>query len=151
MKHRQTLTAVVLALLFSGAFGCASLPKSAKGPVFTPVTVPAGKAVVYFFRTDKFAMSANTIFMSIPHAANNCFGMVTAGYYPFVTDPGSLTVSSAARGGQKQFTIDLKAGDVKYVKVDFNSDFIPKTFYQEIAPAEALPEISQYRMIEACR
>ena len=77
---------LVLVVLTTG-FGCACMPKKASGPAFTTAQAPAGKAVVYFFRTDKFMMSANTIFMSLPKAANNCFGMVTAGYYPFVTDP----------------------------------------------------------------
>jgi len=89
--------------------------------------------------------------MSIPKAANNCFGMVTAGYYTWMTDPGKQTVSFAARDGEKDYTIDLKAGDVRYVKVDFNDDFAPKSFYLEVPADQALPEIAKYRMIEACK
>lgn len=150
MNQRNILILIVIASL-SLVLGCATLPKSASGPVFKPVQVPAGKAAVYFFRSGKFMMSANSIFMSIPKAANNCFGMVTAGYWAYVTDPGELTVTHAARDGEKEYTIDLEAGDVKYVKVDFNDDMVPKTFYQEIPATQALPEISKYRMIEPCK
>ena len=136
MKHRSFVYVLALAVLTMG-FGCASMPKKASGPVYTPAQVPPGKAVVYFFRTDKFMMSGNTIFMSLPKAANNCFGMVTAGYYPFIADPGKLTVSSAARDGEKDFSIDLKAGDERYVKIDFNDDMAPKSTYQEIPAGQA--------------
>jgi len=68
---------LVLVVLTTG-FGCACMPKKTSGPVFTTAQAPAGKAVVYLFRTDKFMMSANAIFMSLPKAENNCFGMVTA-------------------------------------------------------------------------
>jgi len=150
MRNRLLPFVLLLALLASG-FGCASMPKKASGPVFTPAQAPSGKAVVYFFRTDKFMMSGNTIFMSLPKAANNCFGMVTAGYYPFIADPGKLIVSSAARDGEKDFAIDLKAGDERYVKIDFNDDMIPKSFYQEIPAGPAKEEISRYRLIEKCK
>jgi hypothetical protein len=150
MKYRYMVIALAIVSL-ALILGCATLPKTASGPAFKSVQLPAGKAVVYFFRSDKFMMSANSIFMSIPKAANNCFGMVTAGYYAYVTDPGELTVTHAARDGEKEYTIDIEAGDVKYVKVDFNDDMMPKTFYQEIPAAQALPEISKYRLIEPCK
>lgn len=156
MKHRNTL--IVLAIVsLSMVVGCYSVYRiasveKASGAVFTAAPVPAGKAVVHFFRSDKFMMSKITIFMSVPKAANNCFKMVKAGYYTFTTDPGKLTVSHAsAHDGEKEYTIDMEAGEVKYVKVDFNDDFLPKSFYQEIPAAQALPEISKYRMIEPCK
>jgi hypothetical protein len=95
-------------------------------------------------------MSANTIFMSIPRNANNCFSMVTAGYYPYIADPGELEVLAAARHGDRALTIDLKAGDVKYVKIDFNDNFMPTAEFTEFPANEALPEIQKYRMIDKC-
>jgi hypothetical protein len=156
MKNRNLLIILLLASL-SMVLGCfsvyqiASIEK-ASGPVFTAAPVPAGKAVVYFFRSDKFMMSKITIFISIPKEANNCFKMVKAGYYSYIANPGELTVShSSTHDGNKEYTIDLEAGDVKYVKVDFNDDMLPKSFYQEIPADQALPEISKYRMIEPCK
>ncbi len=150
MKYRFHMIGLALGVLVLG-LGCAVMPKTASGPAFAAAQVPEGKAVVYFFRTQKFMMSANTIFMSIPKAANNCFGMVPGGYYPYVTEPGRLTVGFAARDGEKDFTIDLKAGDARYVQVDFSDDLVPASFYKEIPEAEAAPKMSKYRTVSPCR
>jgi hypothetical protein len=126
--------------------GCALMPKSAKGPVFTEISTPPGKSVVYFFRPDKFMLSAKSIFMSIPKQANNCFAVNAGGYYPYVAEPGKLVVHT---GSNNEFTIDLSPGDVRYVKVDLNSTWGTDEF--EVVPAEkAIAEIKAYRLIDIC-
>jgi hypothetical protein len=150
MRSRLLILGFILAILVAGS-GCALTPKTASGLAFTNAAVPQDKAVVYFFRSDKFMMSANTIFLSIPMEANNCFAMVTAGYYPYIADPGKLRVLAAARHGNKEFSIDLKPNDVKYVKIDFNSAFVPTAEFTEIPRDIALPEIQKYRLIDACK
>jgi len=110
--------------------------------------------VVYFYRSDKFMMSGWTLFMSIPKEANNCFAMDTGGYYAHVADPGMLRVSQMngheGTDAVHTYRVTLNPGDVKYVKVDFTDDRLPKSVYEEVPEAQALPEISKYRMIDRC-
>jgi len=149
-RHPGVGACVVVAMLHVS--GCALMPKSAKGDSFAKVAVPPGKAVVYFFRPDRFAMSANTIFMSIPHEANIACPMVTAGYHIYVGEPGTLTVSYAEGGLTpvvKKFTLELKDGDERYIKIDFGK-WGPVVEYEEIPADKALPIIAQYRLIGKC-
>lgn len=148
MKSRLLVVGSLLAILFLVS-GCAVMPKSAKGDSFAKVAVPPGKAVVYFFRPDRFAMSARTIFMSIPHEANIACPVVTAGYHIYVGNPGTLTVSYAEGGLMKKFTLELKEGDERYIKIDFGP-WGPNVVHEEVAADTALPIIAQYRMISKC-
>lgn len=129
--------------------GCTLLPKHADGPAFSPVAVPPGNAVIYFYRPERVSMSATTNFMSIPLSADNCFAMVNGGYYAYITTPGKVTVGSAAmRSGMVSFSLDVIAGDVRYVDVSFG--WMPTPEYKEVAEARALQEITKLRQISVC-
>jgi len=130
--------------------GCALTPKSAKGPVFTGISTPPGKAVVYFFRPDKFMLSARSVFMSIPKQADNCFAFNTGGYYSYVAQPGKLVVSAGAVGKPQDFTFDLNPGDAKYVKVDLDSTWGTLQI-EEVSAEKAMAEIKAYRLIDICQ
>lgn len=91
--------------------------------------------------------------MSIPLEDNNCHAMVNGGYYAYVTHPGKITVGSAAlmggRNGIVDFSLDVKAGDVRYVDVSFGA-WGPTPEYKEVAEELALSEISKLHQISAC-
>lgn len=145
MQSRAVKCLLIMVFIVIG--GCAVMPKSANGPIFTEISTPPGKAVVYFFRPDKFMMSAKSIFMSIPKQADNCFAVNAGGYYPYVAEPGKLVVST---GTKKDFSIDLNSGDVKYVKVDLDSTW-GTTEFEEVPAEKATAEIKAYRLIDICK
>jgi hypothetical protein len=126
-------------------------PKSASGSVFTQPTIPQGKAVVYFFRPDRFMMSGRIISISVPHEANNCFSMAAAGYYPYIAEPGKLHVSAVAHSGNADYNMYVKAGDIRYVKIDYDdSSLSVPAVFEEIPADKALPEIQKCRVVEPC-
>ena len=78
--------------------------------------------------------------------------MVTAGYYPHVTAPRRTHISVAKRldvPNLLHFYIDLKAGDEKFVKVDYGA-WAPTEELSEVSADVALPEIRNYRLIAKC-
>jgi hypothetical protein len=114
------------------------------------VAVPPGKAAVYFFREHKSRYSAIEITLSIPLAANNCFGMDSGGYYAYVSDPGALEVLAVAAvhgTPQAKFAIDLKPGDVRYVEVEYDGG--PKV--QETTSADANKLLGDTKLIGVCK
>jgi hypothetical protein len=151
VKMRLKLLATLLSLIvFIICTGSTSLAKSAKGPAFQQVSVPEGKAVVYFFRPKRFAMSATTIFMSIPTEADNCYAMYNKGYYAYVTDSGTLNILAAATGGQKEFSIELEPGDERFVQIKFGK-WGPKPEFKELTADEAGKLIAKTRLIDICK
>jgi hypothetical protein len=141
---------LLMVVVLIAGFGCASVPKSAKGPVFAPVSVPENQAVVYFFRPQRTAMSATTIFMSIPTEADNCYSMVNNGYYTHVADPGELKVFSAALRNKKDYAIDLKPGESRFVQIGFGK-WGPVPEYEEIPADRALVMLAGNRLITTCK
>lgn len=119
---------------------------NANGPVFTPASVPEGKAVVYFYRPAQKLMSDYPFFMSIPESANNCYRLESGGYTAHVADPGKLVVAGVMTS-YKTVSLDLKAGDKRYVQVDISDDdAAPK----EVSAAEAEAQIAAMHGIETC-
>ena len=101
---------VLLALVALFLTGCASL-----GPVYTPVaSVPQDKAVIYIYRSPSFVGGAVSYDV---HDGEN--GVVTSlpngGYYPYIRSPGEVEIWAKTES-KSSVTLDLKAGDVKYVK-----------------------------------
>lgn len=148
---------IPLLLVAAALAGCAVIPetlrpKSADGAMFAATPPPPGKAVVHFYRPKAFAASARTIFMSIPMEADNCFGMVTAGYQTHVTDPGRLRVLGSISGESQLYEAQLKEGEVRYVKVEpVTAGLISLVVqFQDMSADAALPEIGAYRMISPC-
>jgi hypothetical protein len=122
----------------------------ASGPPYAAQAATPGKATVNFFRENKSRYSAIAIMMSIPTSANNCFEMDSGGYYTYVVDPGHLDVLaiSATHGTPRtDFAMDLEAGEVRYVEVEYDDG--PKVV--EKAAPEASPVIADTKQIAVCR
>jgi hypothetical protein len=88
--------------------------------------------------------------MSIPTSANNCFEMDSGGYYTFVADPGHLDVAaiSATHGTpRKDFGVDVHAGEVRYVEVEYDDG--PQVV--EKTAGEASPILADTKQIAVCK
>ena len=145
MSHHVLASAVALGAITLFIAGCPNFQK-APGAPFSETKPPPGKAVIYFYRPTQKIMSSYPFFMSLPESANNCFRLESGGYMPFVTDPGSITVAGAMVS-YKKMTIDVKAGDEKYVEVDVvDDDAAPK----EVSASEGRARIAEMKGIETC-
>lgn len=125
--------------------GCPTFVK-APGPAYSPATVPAGKAVIYFYRPAEKIMSDYPFFMSLPESANNCFRLESGGYAAFVTDPGKITVAGMMTKYQT-LTYDVKAGEERYIEIAIVDD---EAAPREVQAAEGKSKISQTQGIETC-
>lgn len=111
---KKAVLSLISALTVFSLFGC-----STTGPVYTPAIVQGGKSVVYFYRPDKFTLSGRTIFMTFP-GSNKSYSMINNGYYPLVTDSGTVTVYAVGTDIKPvPFKIDVKKGENRFVKVIF--------------------------------
>lgn len=125
--------------------GCPSFVK-APGPRFSQLAPPRGKAIVYFYRPAKKIMSDYPVFMSIPESADNCYRLESGGYTAFVGHPGVVTVA-AAMTDYVRFTLDLRSGEERYVKVEFVDD---KPVLHEVSAEAARPDIAETLGIVRC-
>lgn len=123
--------------------GCASL-----GPQFQAVNaVPSGKSLVYIYRTPKFAGSG--VSFKIHHNDKVVTTLYSGGYYPYITSPGEVEIWAKTES-KASVTLDLKAGETKYVKGDVGVGFFvgrPKlivvdngTGAKEITACKLIPE-----------
>ena len=100
--------AILPVLLLLG--GCA-----AKGPIYSSAeSVPTGKALVYIYRSPSFL--GGGIFYDIHDGEQKVVTTLrNGGYYPYIRDPGEVEIWGKTES-RSSVTLDLKSGDVKYVK-----------------------------------
>lgn len=139
--------ALMLALLVSlFLFSCASVPR---GPAFIPASLPAGKALLYFYRPARFSLSGRTIFMAFP-GSDKSYAMVNRGYYPLIVGPGSVEVAGIGTDLKPvYFKTDAKEGTEIYVRVEFDDSMSLNhaAKFQLVPAAEATSEIRDCTMI----
>lgn len=157
MRSRSLIAGLILIMLITvtGCFTTMGIienrPKSASGSAFAPAAVPEGKGVVYIYRPDRFMMSGRVISASIPHEANNCFSMASAGYYAYITDPGKLHISAVAHSGNADYNLFVRAGDARYIKLDYDDwQLSCPAVFEEVPVEKALPEIQKCRIVAQC-
>lgn len=155
MRFGIVLLAVVIAIAEFGCFSSAELhsvaagEKSSNVPVFAHVSISKSEAVVYFFRPKQFSGKAATIFMSIPEESNNCYALSDNGYHAYIANPGNLKVLAVIYRKQKYFSMNLKPGDKRFVKVSFGTWGSPD--FEEVSESKALEMIAECRKISACK
>ena len=143
--NTRALAAVASLSLFATA--CPDFVK-ATGQPFSTVGAVKDKAIVYFYRPAQRFMSDYAFFMSIPETENNCFKVASGGYWAHVADPGTLNVMGALTpSNYVRVSLDLKAGDERYVEIDIRDD---KAVATEVSPAEAKSKIGATRQGEVC-
>ena len=126
--------------------GCASL-----GPQFSGVaTVPSGKALVYLYRPNKFAGGGASYLVHVNDTLVT--RLYNNGYYAYVTDPGETRVWAKTET-TASVTLDLKPGDIRYVRGGVGMGIIaprPRLTVvsntvgrSEIATCKLLPELTK--------
>lgn len=86
-----------------------------KGPKYDgPVTIPAGKGVIYFYRPSHFAGSAAQMSVGINHTKGyDSIPLVNGTYYPYICEPGEVQILSP-RNIHAVFNVE--AGKTYYFK-----------------------------------
>lgn len=121
------------------------------GPQFESVNrIPYGKALIYIYRTPKFAGSA--VAFDIHHNDKVITRLVSGGYYPYVTNPGAVELWAKTES-RSSLTVHIRAGETRYVRGDVGVGFFvgrPKlevvgniTGAKEIRECKLIPEKNQ--------
>ena len=95
--------AAIAALLLAGC---------AKGPIFQPAPLPSDKAVIFIYRPSAFGFAKA---YEVKRGDNTIVTMRSHGYYPYVTDPGPVTLSATTETTDT-VTLDVKPSQAYYVK-----------------------------------
>lgn len=144
VRKSSLLLHVLLAVVVLIASGCA-----ATGKPFEPVALPAAdanKAVVYIYRPSAFAGSA--ISYTVNANKTPLFKLVNGGYYPYVTNPGEVEIWAETEA-KSSVTLDLKAGDRKYVKGTLGIGFlVGRPSLTVVDPAVAQNDIKECKLLE---
>jgi len=141
MKNKF-MRAFILAASVLAISGCAAT----LGPQFEAVTaVPSGKALVYIYRTPKFA--GGGVSYEIHHGDKIITRLSSGGYYPYITDPGEVEIWAKTES-RASVTLNLKAGETKYVKGEVGMGFfVGRPKLQVVDNATGAEEITQCKLI----
>lgn len=142
MKLRSLLCLAPLCLLLTACPNFVNAP----GAAFVASPANPAKATVYFYRPAQKIMSDYPFCMSLPESANNCFRLESGGYTTYVGDPGTVKFAGMMLT-YRTLTLDLKAGDERYVEVKIEDD---NADWAEVPAAEAKPKLAETRGIEHC-
>jgi len=86
--------------------GCAS------GPAFQPPVLSADKALIFIYRPSAFGFAKA---YEVKRGEDTIVTMKSHGYYPYVTDPGPVTLSATTETTDS-VTLDVQPAKVYYVK-----------------------------------
>ena len=121
------------------------------GPQFESVDrIPYGKALIYIYRSPKFAGSA--VAFDIHHNDKVVTHLASGGYYPYITNPGVVELWAKTES-RSSLSVHIRAGETRYVKGAVGVGFFvgrPKlelvgniTGAKEIRECKLIPEKSQ--------
>jgi hypothetical protein len=102
MKRSLGLAAITMLVLG----GCAS------GPAFQPPILPTDKAVIFIYRPSAFGFAKA---YEVKRGDDTIVTMRSHGYYPYVTNPGPVTLSATTETTDT-VTLDVQPSQAYYVK-----------------------------------
>ena len=141
MKMLKLFLLPLLGLLAATQFGCASL-----GKPYEPVaSVAPDKAVVYIYRPSSFFGAA--VSYTVNAGTKPIMKLANGGYYPYVAAPGELELWAETET-KSSVTLDLRAGDRKYVKGTLGIGVVMgRPNLTVVDPAVAEAEIKECKLI----
>lgn len=127
----------------------------AVGTAFAPVTPPAGKHVVYFYRNSSIVGAAATFALKVD--ASEITEVTNGGYYPYVTEPGQhviylkrlaspslIAAISEAVGYEECGRFTVEADSALYMRYKLNS-LSGQASFEEVPPEEAMGELKKLK------
>jgi hypothetical protein len=142
MKHASKLlgmTAILVALMVLG--GCATL-----GPVYQKMDrIPDGTGLVYLYRPSSFI--GGGVSYDIKVGETPIITLYNGGYYPYFSKPGEIEFWAKTES-RSAVTLDVKAGQVYYIKGTVGVGFIVGRPHLIVVPSEtAENEIAECKLI----
>jgi hypothetical protein len=141
MRIQKLGIILVLAIAAVTQYGCANLGKQ-----FEPVaSMAADKATVYVYRPSRWA--GGGVFYTVNAGSAPIAKLYNGGYFPYTASPGELELWAQTES-KSSVTLDLKAGDVKYVKGTIGIGFfIGRPTLSVMDAANGQEEIKECKLI----
>jgi hypothetical protein len=112
VKRYRSTGYVLLVVMISLIGGCAST-----GPSFKGITdVPQGKGLVYVYRPS-MGFVGSILSFDVYAGADNIGHLYPGGYLSYFANPGELEIWAKTES-KSSVTIDVKAGEIQYVKAN---------------------------------
>ena len=123
--------------------GCATT-----GPAYTSVeSVPADKALVYIYRKPSFV--GGGVYFDIHDGDQVVTTLRNGGYFPYIRDPGEVELWAKTES-RSSVTLDLKPGDIQYVKGEVGIGFlVGRPTLSVVDSATGAEEIKECKLLEA--
>jgi hypothetical protein len=139
---QRVLVTLLLAAAAVLQYGCANLGKK-----FEPVAAPAAdKATVYVYRPSAFA--GGGAFYTVHAGEKPIAKLYNGGYFVHTASPGELEIWASTES-KSSVTLDLKAGDVKYVKGTIGIGFfVGRPNLAVVDPTVGQEEIKECKLVE---
>lgn len=119
--------------------GCAS------GPPFQKINeIPAGKGLVYIYRPSVMHGAALVPYVVINKL--NAIPLKTGGYYPYLSDPGEITIS-VTHTAKRSITINVTAGETYYVKAGTIFMGLGVPYIESVSAELGLSELSNCKRL----
>ena len=136
---RRHATLALLALL--ALAGCA------KGAPYQPVTaLPQDKAVIYIYRPSAFGFAKD---YEVKRGDAVVVTMKSHGYYPYVTEPGTVTLSATTETTDT-VTLEARPSQVYYVKAGMAVGvWVDRPRLVVVSRDEAEPELAHCKLLAA--
>lgn len=141
MKNSRILMTLLVVVLAVTQFGCASL-----GKPFEPVaSASSDQSVIYIYRPSSFV--GGGVSYTIYSGNKAITKLYNGGYYPYVAKLGEVELWAETES-KSSVTVDLKAGETKYVKGTVGVGFfVGRPNLSVVDPAVALSEIKECKLI----
>ena len=134
---RPLILAAMMTLVLGG---CAS------GPAFQPPVLPADKAVIFIYRPSAFGFAKA---YDVKRGEDTIVTMKSRGYYPYVTDPGTVTLSATTETTDS-VTLDVKAAQAYYVRAGMKVGFwVNRPTLAVVSHDEADPDLARCKLLPA--
>jgi hypothetical protein len=120
--------------------GCAS------GPAFQPPLLPADKAVIFIYRPSAFGFAKA---YEVKRGEDTIVTMKSHGYYPYVTDPGTVTLSATTETTDT-VTLDVQPAKAYYVKAGMKVGvWVNRPTLAVVSHDEADPDLARCKLLPA--
>jgi hypothetical protein len=136
--RRHVVLAAIVTLVLGGC---------AKGAPFQALpALPQDKAVIYIYRPSLFGFAKD---YDVKRGDAVVVTMKSHGYYPYVTDPGTVELSATTETTDS-VTVDAKPGRVYYVKTGMTVGFwVDRPRLSVVSRDEAEPELVHCKLLAA--
>ena len=141
-SYRKLLVIAFIIFVFS-ITGCATL-----GPVYQKIEkIPENSGLVYIYRSPGFVGGGVTPNLYTDKGKTYLVKIYPGGYFPYFAKPGEVEFSAATEA-ESSVTLDIKPGQVYYVKLSIGIGFfVGRPHLTVVTPEVGEKEIAECKLI----